>query len=119
MRDWLGEGVPVPQEYANGRAVACLIGDNGNPCPHNRSPKWWEKLFKDPIAAAIREQLEVKNRMKLATPHDEQIHMCSICGCCLSLKVWTPIEFIKAHTSPREREQFPTWCWQKIEMELT
>ena len=119
LKDWIGDGVPVRQEHANGRAMACLAGNNGLPCPHNKAPKWWERFFKDPVAGFIRRQLEVKNRMKLTTPHDESIHMCSICGCCLTLKVWTPIGHIKAHTPNHLLGQFPIYCWQRREMDLT
>lgn len=119
LADWIGDGVPVRSEHARGRAAVCLHGNEGNSCPHNKSPKWWEIFFKHPIAEAIRAQLYVKSKMNLSTPHDENLHMCSVCGCNLSLKVHTPIDHIKRHTSPDVLAQYPAYCWQRREMELT
>lgn len=118
IKDWLGEGAHVPTEQASGRAAVCLKGNQGSECPHHHSPKWWE-IFKNPIADAIKRQIELKARMKLSTPHDENLAMCSACGCCMSVKIWVPIKHVKAHTTPEMMEKFPPYCWQKREIEIS
>ena len=112
LLDWIGEGVPASQEHANSRACVCLHGNEGVECPYHKAARWWERFFKDPIATAIRKQIELKSRMKLETPYDKDLKMCSVCGCCISTKVWVPTEHIKAHTPTAVMKKFPPWCWQ-------
>jgi len=116
LNDWLGEGgAPVPLHQAEQRSGECLYGNNGKPCPHNRAPKWWERMFKDPIAHEIRKQLEIKNQIGLKLSKEDDLHMCDQCGCCISLKAHVPIKHIKAHHNPDHA--YPDWCWIKKEME--
>jgi len=116
LDDWLGEGgEPVPLHQAELRTTSCLTGDNGKPCRFNRAPKWWEKMFKDPIAAAIRKHIAIKNQIGLHLSHEKDLHMCSRCGCCLLLKPFVPIEHIKAHHRPEI--EYPPYCWIAKEME--
>lgn len=118
LTDWLGEGgVPVSQHQAETRSKVCISGDNGKRCPLNMAPGWWEKHIKEPIADTILAELELKNRLELHVPDEEALAMCQPCGCCVRLKVWTPIKHIKAHTSPDVFAKFPPWCWQKTEIE--
>lgn len=117
LRDWWGDGLHhVRQEIADHRAKTCVAGDNGNVCSHNRAPEWWEH-HKSAIADAIKSQLEVKARLKLSTPFDASLAMCDKCGCCMKVKVWTPIEHIAAHASLHQVAKLPSFCWQRIEIE--
>lgn len=117
LHDWFGDGAtPVSQDTANTRAMACLHGDSGNECPYLTYPNWWDKK-KGAIADAIKEQLEKKSQLKLETYLDKNSRMCSVCGCCASLKVWTPTKHIAAHTSEELTKKFPGWCWVRQEIE--
>lgn len=117
LKDWLGEGMhPVSQELADHRSLACISGDNGQKCPHNRESKWWEKS-KQAVAGVMLEQMAIKNKLQVTTPLEEHLGICDACGCCLPLKIHTPIEFIKAHTSDEQVKQFPAWCWIRQEIE--
>lgn len=117
LKDWLGDGTePVSQARADHRANACLHGDGGNPCPHNCEPNWWGRV-KSSIANTIQMQLEMKHHLRLHVASEDACFMCRICGCALPLKVWTPIEHIKQHTTPDQLEKYPAWCWQKQEIE--
>lgn len=112
--DWLGDGgEPVHEMVANRRATICASGNEGKPCPHNNHPHWWEGA-KHIVAEWIRHELQLKHDMKLTVQNENEIQMCSACGCCLRLKVWTPIKHIKNHTDPSKLPQF---CWIKKEME--
>ncbi len=116
LSDWLGSGgVPVSPDKAYSRALSCVTGDGGDPCPHNRAPTWLDTA-KGVIADEIRKQLEIKTRLKISTPLDDKIFMCDICGCKLSLKVQVPIEHIAAHTSPDVKAKYPPYCWQHKEL---
>ncbi len=118
LRDWFGDGLhPVSQDQANTRSMACLHGNNGLECPNLAGANWLEQQIKNPIADAIKKQLETKNALKLETPMDKHPRLCRPCGCYMALKVWTPIEFIKAHTSEETVAKLPGWCWQRIEIE--
>jgi hypothetical protein len=117
IKDWLGDGgKPVSPAQSDSRAVSCVSGGKkGRPCPHNVLPKWWESA-KGQVADWIRKELEVKNSMNISTPHDDGLHICDICKCCMALKVHTPIQHIQAHTPPGRARQFPSFCWQKKEL---
>lgn len=114
LKDWLGEGVPVRQEHANGRALVCLRGNAGGACPHHKEPNWWERT-KHIIAAVIQQHIAMKNRLNLSTPYDDKLAMCVACGCALPVKVWVPIKHIAAHTKPETFEKMPEFCWQRRE----
>lgn len=119
LLDWWGSGLRhVPQHLADHRSLACIHGNAGNPCPNNKSPNWWEKHFKDPIAKAITSELELKYKMNLNTPFDDRMAMCGACGCCLPLKVWTPIEHIRKHLTDAQLDKMPPYCWMRKEMAI-
>lgn len=120
LADWLGAGAqPVHRQLAEVRAFACSSGDTGNPdgsrCRFNVAPRWWETV-KGQIADTIRSEMEIKFHLQLKVSREEGINMCKLCGCCLRLKVWAPIEHIAAHTSPELRDKLPKWCWMKKEL---
>lgn len=119
LTDWLGAGgSPVDPMVATFRAQRCLIGNDGQPCPKNVQPNWWDRV-KHTIADWIRAGLELKNRMNLHLAEDPKLHMCAGCGCCLQLKVWVPTKHIKAHTAPEKLADFPDYCWMKRELTET
>lgn len=116
LKDWLGDGgAPVAQEKSNHRASICCGGNMGTPCPNNVEPNWWNKV-KSAIADAICDELSLKHRFSIKTPYDDSLHMCKSCGCCLKLKVHTPIEHIKAHTPEAAMDGMPPYCWIKREI---
>ncbi len=111
LDDWLGAGgQPVPQSHADARAAKCVV------CPLNVAPGWWHLHFVDKIAKAIRRHLEVKNSIGLDTPHDLNLSMCKVCGCCNRLAVWVPIKHIALHTDDEKLNKFPEPCWKKHEI---
>lgn len=119
LKDWLGpdaETVGVTQ--AELRSGACTHGYANLPCPKNVAPNWWDLVAqaKNAIAETIRAELELKGHLNLHVLRENDLHMCSICGCCMTLKVWTPIEHIKAHTTPEQLAQYPIWCWIRQEL---
>lgn len=108
LLDWLGDGgKPVTLALAQSRAWVCET------CPENRAPRWWE-LAKDPVADCIRSSLEVKNGMSMAVANEEKLSMCRVCGCCIRLKVWTPLRHIIDHTP--DTGKFPEHCWIRTEV---
>ena len=105
ISDWLGAGgVPVEQHTAEYRAFTCEL------CSENRPGNWWDQV-KNSIATWIGWTIEVKNRMKLEVPNENKLGICRACGCCNRLKIWTPIEHIKTHTSFEVSRRFPGNCW--------
>ena len=120
LKDWLGpDCATVPIEQAEIRAEACTNGHSGMKCPMNVAPGWWNLLeqAKSEIAQTIRAQLELRNHLSLRVKNEDALHMCHVCGCCMKLKVFTPIEHIKAHTSPTQIAIYPSWCWIRREIE--
>lgn len=116
ISDWLGEGgIPVDNSVSFNRAVSCTIGFNGRPCPHNVAPRWWENA-KGEVANWIRREMAIKAKLNIATPMDEDLHICDVCKCCMTLKVHAPIQHIRAHITPEMLRKFPVFCWQKKEL---
>lgn len=52
----------------------------------------------------------VKDR---ATPHDEQLKNCQVCGCVNRAQVWVPKDTLDQGVSDRMRGEFPAHCWKK------
>ena len=80
-------------------------------CPLNVAKKWWEKMTKDPIAEGMRMTLELKHGMNLSLPNEEELGVCRVCGCCIPLKVWTPIEHIQNQVG--NLHDAPDYCWMR------
>lgn len=105
LLDWVGSGgVPVASEAAERRASICAT------CPRNDGGDW-KAYFTEPIAAKIKQQLEIKHDLQLKTSHDDRLTVCSACDCPLQLKVWTPLEHILEHTSEEVKERLDPRCW--------
>jgi hypothetical protein len=116
LKDWLGDGLThVTREKADHRALACLRGNEGNPCPHNIEPNWWNRV-RHVIASVIKNQLFLKDKLGMTTTFEKELGMCGICKCCLALKVNVPIEHIRKHTTPETSAAFPEYCWQACEL---
>lgn len=115
-KDWIGEGMePVNRELAESRSEVCLHGENGKACHQNIGGKWWETA-KHEIALVIREQMEIKKKLDLKLPGDEELFICNACGCPLPLKPWVPIKHIKKHTGQSEMQAFTPFCWIRREL---
>lgn len=111
ISEWLGAGgMPVPLLEAERRAQICAV------CPKNVKGNWIDRLKRGP-ANVIREHLAVKSGFGLVVSTEKEIGFCSQCGCCLSLKVWTPMGHIMNHTPQHEVLEYPAACW--IRKELT
>ena len=107
---WLGAGgQPVSIEKAEHRASFC-VG-----CPLNTHGKWWENA-KTPIAAMIRKILALKAHQKLSVSQEEQLFMCSACGCALRLKVFAPIKHISDNLTPEMLDKLDENCWIRKEL---
>ncbi len=105
LLDWLGSGgVPVSAEVAERRANIC------KDCPKNDGGDF-KAYFTEPIAAKIKQQLEIKHDLQLKTSVDDNLTVCSACDCPLPLKVWTPLEHILVHTSKEVKAKLHPKCW--------
>lgn len=105
IKDWLGDGLrPVPQELANKRASICA------PCPLNIDGNFWQRM-EGVAAQAVKVLVQTKNKMKLSTPHDEQLKSCGACDCWNATKVWVPLPHILAHTKPETMAKLDEACW--------
>jgi hypothetical protein len=119
LADWLGDGGhTVDPMIAEFRAARCVSGNNGDPCPHNKEPNWWDRV-KHVVADWIRKQLELKEGMELRLSVEESLHMCAKCGCCLKLKVWVPTDHIRAITPEKTLQEMPDYCWIKRELKTS
>lgn len=106
LAEWLGSGgKTVSYEQAQSRAIVCQS------CSENCAPRWWE-ISHDSIASCIRQILELKAGMKLKVSNEDSLHMCRACGCCIRLKVWTPLSHIVEHS---DTSKLPDHCWVRRE----
>lgn len=111
ISDWLGSGLkPVEQAVADRRASICAR------CILNQKPV-------EPITSVMADGLhllmEAKAHMKLSTPHDALLETCTACLCRNSLKVWTPTEHVKAHTTPEIFAALADPCWIRDELKIS
>jgi len=107
LSEWLGDGgIPVPHEVAERRSITCLC------CSENQQGNWWTWI-KTKIANAIREHLEVKNKLQLRVEHEDELGTCRVCKCCLPLKVHVPMEHILPNMTEERFNALPSHCWIK------
>jgi hypothetical protein len=110
LNQWLGAGgEPVDGDLAEERADVC------RDCPENVRGNWLDRI-KGEAASVIKDYLAVKAAQGLEVPDERDIGFCKQCGCALQLKVWCPIEHIKAHMTRSEMLEFPTFCWIRKEI---
>lgn len=105
LLEWQESGEPpVPIEIAIKRAEVCVA------CPKNDA-RGLSQYFTVPIAENIRRKLEKLHDMKLETPSDEKLQVCSACLCPLKLKVHTPLHLIVKRLKPEQRSELHPACW--------
>jgi hypothetical protein len=107
--EWITSGAEaVPQEQANARASVC------SGCPLNDASDF-TKLFTVPVSAAIHEALNARRDMKLETPYDGSLHVCSACLCPMKLKVHVPFEKFYSKMSQETKDALHESCWIRSE----
>lgn len=115
--DWLGDtGTPVHQMVADFRAYRCIHGNQGEMCPLNVEPDWWNRV-RAKIAEWIKGQIELKNKMHLKAAQEDMLGMCKACGCALPTKVWVPTIHLKRHTPKEVIKKTPDYCWLRKELD--
>jgi hypothetical protein len=105
--EWIDSGSPpVPKATSEIRALACAA------CPKNGKGDF-TSWFTKPASEVIGRQIERISGMKLTTSVDDKLNVCEVCLCPLKVKVHTPKEYIKNHTTSEvliELSQIPG-CW--------
>ncbi len=95
LKDWLGDGLRhVSQAQADHRSLACLRGNGGEVCPHNTAPNWWDTAKgADQLPRPSSPRLRSRTNCTWTTAFRRQTlwHVCDVCGCKLSTKIWVPI----------------------------
>jgi hypothetical protein len=103
--DWEESGEPpVAAELSAARAKVC------EPCPKN-DPSNLSDWFTHPVSENIRKKLGRLHGMKLTTPSDEKLGVCSACLCPLKLKVHTPKHLIDKRMTDATRAELDPVCW--------
>ncbi len=106
--EWIATGAEaVPSEQANSRAATCVK------CPKN-GRGGFETWFTVPVSNAIRAALNQRGEMKLETPYDGELGVCTACDCPMKLKVHVPFDkfFPKMSQASKDalNKENPT-CW--------
>lgn len=105
LTDWLGEGaMPVSPKLAGKRANTC------RKCPLNGSGNWLQRLA-SAVAGVVKQQVELKNEMSLHVKNEDELGICSACGCAIQLKVWVPLETILQDTTQEVMAKLHEKCW--------
>lgn len=103
--DWLASGAEaVPSDLANKRAATCAD------CPLNEKGDLL-RFFTLPVTEAIRKALNSRREMKLETPDDYRLGICSGCDCPLRLKIHMPIERVRSKLKPEIQARLDPRCW--------
>ncbi len=107
--EWIASGAEaVPVEQATARAEVC------SKCPLNDASDF-TKLFTVPVSAAIHEALNARREMKLETPYDGSLHVCSACLCPMKLKVHVPLAKFYPNMSEVTKVALHPSCWIRTE----
>ena len=100
IKNWLGEGAAtVSPELAQKRADTCAS------CKLNVK----SGIISESIAAEIRRQVEIKNKLNLRVSGEKSLGKCAACFCENRLKIWLPLRNILPE--PDERVNFDSKCW--------
>ena len=111
LMDWEQSGLPPESpDVSARRAVICAQGDNGKPCPKNGSGDF-TRWYTIPVSEMLRKRMERLHEMKLTTPYDDQLGVCSACECPLRFKVHTPMEIIQKKLKPEQKADLWPRCW--------
>lgn len=100
----LGKDKLVSQMEANRRAAICAA------C-HNNKERTGLGMFCFSCVANSIGTLVSKILGNLATPYDQRLKACDICGCLNKLQVWFPLSALQVDDS--NRNAFPEFCWKK------
>jgi hypothetical protein len=104
LGSWMASGRPmVSQEQADARSAVCAG------CTHNVDPAGCQTCAWPALTNLVAGILG-----KHTSRHHENLKSCASCGCNLKVKVWVPLEHLKASFKYGE---LPAWCWIKREME--
>jgi len=95
----------VPIKLATERSEICVA------CPFNEKPKSLLDLFTTSASEAIRKSLETLRGWNLDVPDSDKLGVCNRCLCPLKMKIFMPINRIRAKLSEDVREQLPDYCW--------
>lgn len=108
MKEWIGESLkPVEGHVAANRAAVC------HTCPKNprpTDPEWLDKLVKV-AGESLKRMIEIKNGLNLTTKWDNELYICTACGCHIPLKVHVPLKFIKEKMVPEVEKALDQRCW--------
>lgn len=101
----LGGRTVVGQEEANRRAAICAV------CPRNSS-------YAKPCGGNCP---ELESAIKAvvgggATPLDDKLEACSVCGCVNRAQVWVPIDTLSGSNDADFIEKAPETCWKRAEL---
>jgi hypothetical protein len=103
--EWLSSGgQAVATELSSKRAGICAG------CPRNEPPDW-SKFFTVKASEMIGAEIQRRNDLKLSTPFDDKLGLCTACLCPMKLKVHTPLEIILKHLRPEIRAELDPRCW--------
>jgi hypothetical protein len=103
--DWALHGQQrVSQEEATRRAEICRF------CTFNQQPEDCRTCALEKLSNLVTGFIGVGG---VETPHDAYLHVCSICGCNLRVKVTVPIESIQKFLTADQLTQLPDHCWVK------
>ena len=104
--EWLGNGGEcVDTEIAQRRTNVCLT------CEFNKPG------FKiaETVAKAIKSQVELRNSLGLRTVGIKSLKTCAVCECYLPLKIFVPMEKLRAEETDESLGKYPDFCWMKTE----
>ena len=103
--EWIKDGEPtVEPALANRRAETCVA------CPMN-GKGGLESYFTMPVSNAIKAIVEKKKSVKLETPFDDKLGICTVCQCPLTMKVWFDLPRILKGVTSEQRSNLHPNCW--------
>lgn len=104
LMEWLGDdAICVDQHTAQVRTNTCLV------CPlHSEG-----SLVTEAVAKAIKNQVDIRNKLGLKTAGIKSLKFCGACNCYMPLKIFIPIERIAPDDELKEK--LDPKCWMLSE----
>jgi hypothetical protein len=109
LLQWLGEGgEPVKPELSEARAAVCAK------CPLNRKMEL-KDFFVQSASELIRRQIEFARDCGLQTSEDDNLGICSACGCPIKLMVHIPLKHKLSSMTQQMFDELDAGCWVRAE----
>jgi hypothetical protein len=104
--EMFGPEGPCDRETAEKNAAVCAN------CPLNEKGDW-TRFFTIPVSFAVKKMMQLVKDSNLTTPLDDQLKVCTACGCPITGKIWARKPHILKYMDKESYNDLHPDCWIK------